>query len=267
MEIRMGLKHLNKVKKRNLIISLLIVILPLIIAGTYIKMGHSRSSCMENCTGSPGDGGQTCASCHWGAVEHINDAIYTSVPAEGYAPGNTYNITLHFWSQDYGRSLEITAENSIGSITGVFIAGGNTYTTYDSSSVMGCYLQDSVFNFQWKAPSVNSPDTVVFYSAFNTFDTVTLSSLKIPKKPVLINSVPENKESNIYINGHNIYIFRADHEKATTIIMFDLQGKQVIQLAMPCSEKEFCIPVPDNLKSGKYFLRFGNRTYPVIYTH
>lgn len=250
-------------KKQNYIILLSLFMLPVIVAQAYFRLNHPKGSCLENCTGSPGDGGQTCAGCHGGNLEHVSGLILTDVPVEGYTAGNIYTVTLNFSGQSFQSSIEITAENNTGVVAGHFIAGSNTFTTYDSSSVMACYLQDSVFIFQWKAPTLNVPDTVTFYASFNDMFSTILCSLNISLKPVMV-QYDEKIKSTVNYDGQIIHIIRGTDEKSNELQIYDILGKLLLEVPLPDSNKQYSIPIPDGLPAGKYIIRMGDRAFHVI---
>ncbi len=126
-------------------------------------------------TSSPGDANRTCRNCHGpGATPTKADLITTSVPAGGYIPGVTYNISLSY--TETGRSkfgFEAVSENSAGVRKGQFIAVGSGQTrtigtgapriTHVSTAGSG---GSKVWSFQWKAPAAGSGD-ITFYASVN----------------------------------------------------------------------------------------------------
>ncbi len=250
-------------KKRSLITLILVLSLPAFIVSAYTWLYHTKSSCMDNCTGSPGDGWQTCAGCHGGTITYQTGLIHTDIPSAGYTAGNMYTITLNFSGQTFQSSIEITAENNTGMVAGKFLAGNNTFTNYDSSSVMSCYIQDSVFIFNWKAPVLNAPDTVIFYASFNDMFSTVLCSLSVPLKPVMVQALNKNT-GTVYSDGFYIHINLSGSNIPDNLLLYNVMGKTVWDIPLPDLLTQYSIPVPHGLSPGKYFVRLGNDVYTVV---
>ncbi len=146
-------------------------------------------------TGSPGDGGANCTSCHSGTPNTVEGWIESAIPAEGYVPGETYTITVtgtHAGVSKFG--FEATAEDSEGSKTGTIIitnsdetklSNGNHSVTHKSGGTTPSGDMKT-WSFDWTAPESGTGD-VSFYAAFNATngngstsgDVVYLSSLTV----------------------------------------------------------------------------------------
>lgn len=124
-------------------------------------------------TGSPGDNGATCRSCHSGATATVRDnVITTDIPAGGYTPGTTYNITVT--ASESGRSkfgFEIVSETAAKLRRGKFVAGAGTKTlssgsrlTHTLSGTSGS--NSKTWTFTWTAP-IAGTGAITFYGAFN----------------------------------------------------------------------------------------------------
>lgn len=133
-------------------------------------------------TGSPGDG-QNCTSCHGGTATTTAGLITSNIPASGYQPGATYQITATNNISGSGKyGFEVSPQNSSGALMGTLSAGvgsqlvgGNKYVTHLSAS-----LVTNSWVFNWTAPSAGS-GSVTFYGAFakGKPGPVTLSSLVV----------------------------------------------------------------------------------------
>ena len=130
-------------------------------------------------TGSPFDfSGRTCGSgggCHSSGTTNQNGIITSDIPACGYTPGQTYNITVTATSAGrtkFGFSLS-AQKTSDGVTAGTLIAGAgsqlngsNRYITHTSAGTAATGSGTRVWNFQWTAP-VAGTGSVSLYAAVN----------------------------------------------------------------------------------------------------
>ncbi len=126
-------------------------------------------------SGSPGDAGATCVQCHSGTANATSGWITSDIPASGYVPGETYQITatgVHTGVVRFG--FELTAENNSGDKVGTFtitdgartklINQGNAVThTFNGTTVSG---NSSSWSANWTAPDTDIGQ-IRFYAAFN----------------------------------------------------------------------------------------------------
>lgn len=120
-------------------------------------------------SGSPGDGGNTCANCHSGGNFNASLKLQTGIPEGGYALGTTYDLNLEITSASNSRhGFQITAEKvSDGTKIGNFIADGSsnqlknggTHVTHTATG-----NSQKVWNFQWKSPTTDVGE-IKFYVA------------------------------------------------------------------------------------------------------
>lgn len=140
-------------------------------------------------SGSPGDNGVNCSSCHSGTPSTITNVITSNIPASGYDPGVTYSLTVsisHPNNNTFG--FQLTAEDSADNKAGGFgapnnslqvINGGNA-VTHTASGNSGTSNARS-WTIDWTAPAAGSGD-ITFYvaclasSGMNTNNQVSLSS-------------------------------------------------------------------------------------------
>lgn len=131
-------------------------------------------------SGSPHDG-KNCTHCHGGTATHMDSLITSNIPATGYMPGETYDITATV-SGSGKKGFEISPQNFIGGILGTLHSGAGTkligngdYITHSS----GNNANPAVWHFTWTAPAEGTGD-VVFYGAFAIRESQTkLSSLAV----------------------------------------------------------------------------------------
>jgi hypothetical protein len=148
-------------------------------------------------SGSPGDGGSTCTECHGGTASPQNGWVTSSIPNDGYTPGETYTITAtgtHNGVVKFG--FEATAENSTGAKVGIVTITNSTETklvnnnksvTHKSAGTTPTGNTKS-WSFNWTAPAAGTGN-VGFYAAFNAAngngnssgDVIYKSSLTVPE--------------------------------------------------------------------------------------
>ncbi len=123
-------------------------------------------------TGSPGDGNQSCTSCHGGSAAVQSGWITSDVPASGYVPGTVYTITSTATGGGHVKfGFEVSPQNVSGILLGTLIntssetqlIGSNKYITHTSSGTSGSGSKTWTFN--WTAPASGTGD-VTFYGAF-----------------------------------------------------------------------------------------------------
>lgn len=78
-------------------------------------------------TGSPGDG-HDCMACHGGTTAFVSGWITSSFPADGYTPGETYNITVTV-SGTGSKGFEVSPQNIAGDLLGTLAAGSGSELT------------------------------------------------------------------------------------------------------------------------------------------
>ncbi len=221
-------------------------------------------------SGSPGDGGSTCIQCHSGnAVTPATGWITSDIPANGYTPGTTYNITLngaHAGAQKYGFEMTcedgnndkqgafavtVPAENQLvfGSSDAITHTGGGTSPTNDAIA----------WSFQWTAPAAGTGD-LTFYAAVNACNgngntsgdfiyTTTLAASELIvtgiDNPIAeqISIYPNPAVSTLNISGVN--------DKVSNIILINAVGQEVRNIANSGTVNTMNV---NDLEKGLYFL-------------
>lgn len=130
-------------------------------------------------TGSPGDG-HDCTACHGGSTSFEPGWITSDIPAEGYTPGITYNLTVTV-SGSGDKGFQVSPQDLSGNQLGILVAGtgthlngGTKYVNQNSKST----ANPAIWNFQWIAPDAGTGE-VTFYGAFTVNKPVTKTSTLI----------------------------------------------------------------------------------------
>jgi hypothetical protein len=187
-------------------------------------------------TGSPADVNTcaSCASCHNGPANVVSGWITTNIPAEGYTPGTTYQITCTNNLTNSGRyGFECSPQDASGNLVGTIAAvSGNKiisskYITHSTSN-----STTKTWTFNWTAPAATI-SSATFYASFakgyggavaKTSLTVTkatgagIASIN-PKAQLAITPNPSQGRFNV-INLP---------EQVDGIQIFDLTGNKVYQ--------------------------------------
>lgn len=126
-------------------------------------------------TGSPGDGGNTCTQCHAGTAEPAEGLISSDIPAQGFIPGETYEIQVSVTDADAGLfGFEVTAENSSDAKTGTFALTDEENTQFVNTNAAVSHTNagtspvdnSKTWTMEWTAPE-EPEGPVTFYTAVN----------------------------------------------------------------------------------------------------
>jgi len=149
--------------------------LPLLAIPVMMIFMANKSGSQGAFSGSPGDNGINCTSCHTGTSINASGWITTNIPSNGYNPGEVYEITLSASDASAARfGFELTAEDALNNK----IAGFNltkpseTKLTNSNKSVTHTAAgtdpsgNGKTWSFEWTAP-VTDVGPVTFYAAVN----------------------------------------------------------------------------------------------------
>jgi len=133
-------------------------------------------------TGSPGDGAN-CTECHGGTATTTAGLITSNIPASGYIPGQTYQITATNNLTGSGKyGFEVSPQNVAGTQLGTLVAGAGTQLVGGTKYVTHSNANSSThtWTFNWIAPTAGT-GAVTFYGAFakNKPGPVTKSTLTV----------------------------------------------------------------------------------------
>ena len=148
--------------KKNYFFKTFLFLIPL---SAFVLLSFSGGRDAGN-TGSPGDGGNTCAACHSGGNFGLSPTITTNIPASGYELNTTYNITV-MGGASPAAGFQLTAEEtgSNGKV-GTFTAGSGSRLTGSGNAVTHSNSSNSSWSFTWTAPSTDQGE-IKFYAAVN----------------------------------------------------------------------------------------------------
>lgn len=281
-------KQKNPLIMRKKILTLTVIVsLSTIFVGSIYNNGHTNPEGSPNSrTGSPGDGGNTCAisGCHTGLPVGTKTNVFTSnIPAEGYTPGTKYTITATARSSANRNTFgfQLSPQTTAGALVGVMtntssttkLTGGGKYLTHTQSGLTGTGGVKS-WSFDWTAPAAGTGD-VTFYGAFNhangnggtSGDSIFKTTYVIKEKVTSIginNDELSNLGFTIYPNPASNYIYVKNDKGVvyTEIEVYDLSGKLIYKL----SEEEdinldlqFKINLND-LEKGLYLMKIANKS-------
>lgn len=198
-------------------------------------------------SGSPGDGGATCTSCHDdGSASAVDNWISTNIPTSGYIPGETYTVTatgMHTGVNRFG--FELTAEDNSNAKTGSFVITDEVATKLTNSNASVTHLQagttpsgnTKTWSMNWTAPAAGTGD-VTFYAAFNAAngngntagDVIYTSSQMVVED--ILSSIAENANDliKVYPNPVTDYVMiNSVNSEITEINIINMEGSVVYQ--------------------------------------
>ncbi len=215
-------------------------------------------------SGSPGDGGANCVVCHSpGGNFNANAMISTTIPADGFVSGQTYDITVSVSSTSSKHGFQLTAEDAANNKVGVFVAGtgnqvvnpGGTHVTHTQAG-----NQQTSWTFTWTAPNTANGDQVTFYAAVNatnsnsstTGDQVVTTSAQFNKSTVGIKDFqrisftvfPNPSQDFIQLNLDETQLNQA------RVTISDYQGKIIKNVEGEMNRIDI-----SNLSKGVYFVQ------------
>lgn len=256
---------------------LLYKFLPLLAVPVIFILLAPTSGSPGGYSGSPGDGGLNCTSCHAGTPQNVTGWITTNIPQSGYQGGQTYTLTLnasHATSNKFG--FELTAEDLSGNKVGTLIITNSqqtklvnnnksvTHTSAGTSATGG----NKSWSFNWTAPE-GSAGAVRFYAAVNATnnngttsgDVVYLTNFTVYPDVTGIEEFSGFKR--LYPNpAKNVLYFKVAEDKPLAIIrFFNLSGHLVYEF-QPIYGLNV-IPV-EHLPRGVYLVHSGNPQQPEI---
>lgn len=228
-------------------------------------------------TGDPAvNSGQTCGmgGCHTaGAATPTgseDSQITSNIPAGGYVPGETYDITVSVagGGSKFGFSLSVGGNlGSLISPNGTTNLSGN-YITHASSSNTGS--GGRTWEFQWTAPQPGSGDVTFYASTLYANGSGSSGDVTIPTSTTVSEASgvgiteAELEALTVYPNPviDEINVAAKDVDEEIMFTMYGVDGRLILEETH--EPGEITIDVADkSLSTGVYFLRMesgGNST-------
>lgn len=232
-------------------------------------------------SGSVGDNNETCTACHSGTAITQTNWITTTIPAEGYTPLQTYQITVtgtHAGAAKIG--FELTAENSSNQKVGTFTITNATRTklinqnksvTHTSSGVSPT-TGTNTWSVNWTAPSTNVGQ-IRFYTAVNAANGNSTTSGDVIYKSsqfvnafvpatlasIVPNSAIQGETKIVTITGQNtlwagtVPVVKLIHNGATVT---EIIGQNITVASNTSLTARFEIPTTAPI--GQYLLQVGS---------
>jgi len=240
--------------RKKLLILTFFVSFTSIFVGSIYNNAHTDPTGSPNArTGSPGDGGNTCAisGCHTGiTVTTKADIITSDIPVDGYTPGTKYTITATSNSTSNRNTFgfQISPQSSTGLLRGTMalinstqtqLTGGSKYITHKQAGITGTGGKKT-WTFFWTAPAAGT-GAVTFYGCFNNSngdgssngDSIIKSTYTVQEKISI--GINKDELANIGISifpnpvYNHIYIKNENNVKFDKVEILDLSGKLVYQ--------------------------------------
>ena len=241
--------------KKNYIFKFLLLMIPL---SAFLLMSSSGGR-GDARSGSPGDGGATCASCHSGGNFNASVAITTDIPFNGYLLNTDYTINVNTSSTSSTHGFQLAAENSSNTKIGTFTAGTGsrvsgdriTHTTPSNSGD---------WSFTWRSPS-SDLGRVTFYTAVNAangngnaFDGQDQTVTGSTSAPSLSIAEAKRLDFDMYPNpaSDNLTIQLASSSEIATVNFYDYTGRLALSKDISTNDNKIDV---NNLASGVYILK------------
>lgn len=222
-------------------------------------------------TGSPGDGGNTCATagCHGATPTAGSNLFSVGVPSGGYNPGQTYLIQVNF-SGNGNKGFQISPQNANGNLLGQLI---NTTTSGNQSTQtvgQGKYVTHTLaqsglsasWTFQWRAPAAGT-GPVTFYGAFvNGRNTgLRTQAITVQENPAAsITETGKLQQFRMYPNPVNDRLtlsYSLERTEKVNIKVYDITGREALLLVneqQEAGEHQMSFDLKPQLNPGVYFV-------------
>lgn len=250
-----------------------ILLVPLLLLILAFSGGVSPAN-----TGSPLDG-QDCSSCHLpGPATNIDNLITTTIPVEGYTPGETYTVVLsrgELSAEKFG--FQITSETAT-SKTGSWIITNSTRTQLAGTTAVTHTLAGTSpagvpnnWTMDWTAPGEGTGQ-IMFYgvvnktnnNGFNSGDEIYTSMLTVEESTIGMPELAGKESVGIYPNPATERI-NAVLPPNSIVKLLDNNGRMV--RSIQSANETLQIDVSD-LDQGIYYLQIKadgiNKAIPFI---
>lgn len=211
-------------------------------------------------SGSPGDGGESCTSCHSGGNYGATVAITHDVPVSGYELNTTYNLTVVGSSSSSSNGFQLTAEtNSDNAKIGTLIAGATSRLVNGNANITHTNTTNSSWNFQWKSPATNQGG-VTFYAALNAANgnSATSGDQVVTGDSGVINSLSIAEEKRLDFSMYpnpalsNVSIQLPTETNKATVLFYDTIGRESLSTKVSNLDSNINVSV---LSKGVYIVK------------
>lgn len=223
-------------------------------------------------SGGPAEANATCAQsgCHNGSTSVVNDRLTTDIPAAGYTPGATYNITISF-SGSGQKGFMFSAQNAAGDFKGSPISGSGSKVVFTNyvTHTLAKTSAPSTWEFKWTAPAAGS-GAVNLHAAFAIgFDNVAKQVVAVNEN--LNTGISEHNEEislNTFANNIDktlIVGFNLTHPAAIKVSLINYNGQVSTEIfnGQLNSGQQSLNTSTQHLASGIYFIQtqVNNQVY------
>ena len=243
--------------KKHYIFKFILLVIPV---SVFLLMSSSGGR-TDGRSGSPGDGGNSCAACHNGGNFNASVAITSNIPVTGYLLDTDYTISVNTTSSSSAHGFQLTAENSSDIKIGTFSAGSGTRTVNSDKAITQTSPSASGdWSFTWRSPSTDL-GSVTFYTAVNAangnggaFDNADQVVTTSTSAPSLSISEANRLDFEMYPNpaSENVTIQLPSGASKAIVQFYDYIGK--LALSQSITNDTNKINVTD-LSTGIYILK------------
>lgn len=210
-------------------------------------------------TGSPSDG-NSCIGCHGGsALLNLAGVIESDIPAEGYVPGETYNLTIASGAsrnnaQRYG--FQLSPQDNQGNTVGTLIQVSGTSVSNDGKYISHNGAQSEAspsWTFQWTAPDAGTGSFTFYLSVVaadgngsTSGDEVILSDLEVSEAQSTSTGKIVFQQPKVFANDQ---ILSIQHPNLEQINIYDINGKLAYSSSSPSAVTDI-----STFESGMYIV-------------
>ncbi len=237
--------------------------------------------------GDPANGLKTCCDCHSdGSPTFTADMMTSDVPALGYKPDSTYNITATVSLTGYSKfGFQVSPQSATGAPQGTLV---NTSTQTQITTAFGCQyiLQNSTGNtgtgtktwtFKWTAPHTLIGN-VTLYGAFcaadgdgtDQGDNIFTTTLVLHPLGTGVNEISNDINVSVFptiVNDQVHLSYNLNNSQAINISLIDATGK-VCETLFDGRQNEGRQDLTLNMSSahgnGVYFIRVNSQGFNTV---
>jgi len=248
--------------KKNLLYSIVLFAIPLT---TLVLFSYSNGAPTTGATGSPGDGGVSCTSCHnitdnYGATVTIT----SNIPSSGFELGKTYQITVTETANSNAAKFgfQITAEDESNAKIGSFAITDAINTKVDTNNHFVTQTtagtSQKSWSFNWTAPTTFTSNLTFYAAALSANVTGDIKSQTVLISDniggVLAIKNVQFIDFNMYPNPTDgiVNVQLPSDINEAKVDIFDYLGRQIMQKHITTSDHIINV---SNLSTGIYFVR------------